>query len=74
MNLNCADWEIRLEPSFLKEVLDRLNVREGDVLYLTEGKDGSFRFTATDPQFAEQMALAEEGMRKYRNALRELAK
>ncbi len=57
-----------------KEALARMNAREGDTLYLTEAPDGGFRLTATDPAFAETMAVAEEGMRRYRNALRELAK
>lgn len=57
-----------------KDVLSRLNANEGDTLYLTESPDGGFRLTAADPEFAETMAVAEEGMRRYRNALRELAK
>jgi putative addiction module antidote len=57
-----------------KEALARLNAQEGDTLYLTESNDGAFRLTAHDPEFAETMAIAEEGMRRYRNALRELAK
>lgn len=57
-----------------KEALARLNVKEGDTLYLTETPDGGFRLTASDPEFAKTMAIAEEGMRRYRNALRELAK
>jgi len=57
-----------------KEALARLNAGEGDVLVLTETTDGGFRLTATDPAFAEQMAVAEKISRRYRNALRELAK
>ncbi len=57
-----------------KEALARLNAKEGDTLYLTETPDGAFRLTASDPEFAETMAIAEEGMSRYRNALRELAK
>ncbi len=56
-----------------KEALSRLNVAEGDPLYLTEAPDG-VRLTAADPEFARQMAVAEKGMKRYRNALRELAK
>lgn len=56
-----------------KEALSRLNVEEGDQLYLTESPDG-FRITAADPEFAKQMEVAEKGMKRYRNALRELAK
>jgi putative addiction module antidote len=56
-----------------KEALTRLNVEEGDEIYITEAPDG-FRITAADPEFAKQMKLAEKGMKRYRNALRALAK
>ena len=57
-----------------KEALARLNAKQGDTLYLTETPEGAFRLTASDPEFAETMAVAEQGMSQYRNALRELAK
>jgi putative addiction module antidote len=57
-----------------KEALARLNVRNGDSLHLTEAPDGSLRITPYDPAFEEQMSLAREGMSRYRNTLRELAK
>ena len=56
-----------------KEALTRLNVDDGDQLYITEALDG-FRITAADPEFAKQMEVAEKGLKRYRNALRELAK
>lgn len=56
-----------------KEALSRLKVKEGDQLFLTEAPDGSFRLTLNDPDFEEQMEIAREGMRAYRNALRKLA-
>jgi len=56
-----------------KEALTRLNVDKGDQLYITEAPDG-FSITAADPEFAKQMQAAEKGMKRYRNALRELAK
>lgn len=49
-----------------------LNVAEGDRLFLTEGPEG-LRITPYDPQFARKMQIAAKGMRRYRNALRELA-
>ena len=55
-----------------KEVLARLRVRKGDVLYLTEAPDG-LRLTPYDPEFARQMAAAEEVMRENRDVLRALA-
>jgi len=56
-----------------KEAAAVLKVGEGDQLYITEAP-GGFRLTAADPEFAKQMEVAEKGMRRYRNALRELAK
>ena len=56
-----------------KEALARLNVEEGDAVYLTESSDGGFRVTANNPRFAEKMKVAERLSRKYRHALKELA-
>lgn len=57
-----------------KEALARLNADDGDVLYLTETTDGGFRLTATDPEFARKLKVAEKLSRRYRHALKELAK
>ena len=57
-----------------KEALARLNVKEGEALYLTEAPGGGFRVTASDPGFARKMEVAESLNRRYRNALNELAK
>lgn len=57
-----------------KEALARLNLKDGDILYLTESPEGSMRITAYDPAFEAQMRAAREGMGEYRNALRELAR
>jgi putative addiction module antidote len=56
-----------------KEVVSRLKVEKGDVVYLTEAPDG-YRLTPYDPGFAEQMEAARQIMKRRRNALRELAK
>ena len=56
-----------------KDALNRLNVKEGDQLFLTEAPDGSVRLTPYDPDFEGQMEIAREGMGAYRNALRKLA-
>ena len=56
-----------------KEVLARLKVEKGDTLFLTDSADG-MRLTPHDPEFAKQMAVGREIMRKRRNVLRELAK
>ncbi len=57
-----------------KEVLTRLNITDGDVLYLTDLLDNSIQITSFDPAFEDQMKAAEEIMEKYSNTLRELAK
>ena len=56
-----------------KEMLARMNVAKGDVLYATEAPDGSYRLSPYDPGFARKMEKAEEIMRRYRNALHTLA-
>ena len=55
------------------EATATLNVTDGDKLFLTETPEG-FRITPYDPGFARKVKIAEEGMRRYKNALRELAK
>lgn len=56
-----------------KEVLAHLNVGEGDTVTVTEALDG-VRLSASNPEFAKTMAVFESLNRRYRNALRELAK
>jgi len=56
-----------------KEALAKLRVDKGDSLYLTETPNG-FEISAYDPEFEEDMQIAEDIMRQYRNALRRLAK
>lgn len=46
-----------------KEVLTRLNVTDGDTLYLTDSPDGSMKITSFDPTFENQMKVAEEGIK-----------
>ena len=55
------------------EAAQALHVKEGDALYLTEAP-GGFRLTPYDPEFAKSMEVAEGFMRRYKNALRDLAK
>jgi putative addiction module antidote len=57
-----------------KEALARLQVEEGQSVYLTETPEGSYRVTAGNPEFAKTMAIVDSLSRRYRNALRELAK
>jgi putative addiction module antidote len=57
-----------------KEALARLNADNGDAVYLTDATEGGFRLTAANPEFARKMKAAESLSRRYRNALKELAK
>lgn len=56
-----------------KEALARLDMVEGEALYLTESPDGSYRLQAHDPHFAHKMEAAESLMRRYRDTLHTLA-
>jgi len=56
-----------------KKMLARMNVAEGDTLYVVEAPDGSYRLTAYDPAFARKMEKADDIMRRYRNTLHVLA-
>lgn len=57
-----------------KEALAKMNLNEGDSVYLSESADGGFKITPFNPEFHEQMEAAESIIHRYRNALRELAK
>ena len=57
-----------------REVLTRMHLGDGDKLILTEAPEGGYRLSPYDPEFEQQMKAAEEGMRRYRNTLRALAK
>ena len=57
-----------------KEVLSRLNVQDGDKVFLTEAPDGSYRITPYDPEFEKQLTIGKQFMARYRNTLRALAK
>lgn len=56
-----------------KELLELLNVKQGDKLFVTRTPEGVV-LKPYDEDFAEQMTLAREIMREDRNILRELAK
>jgi len=59
--------------TFPKDVLERLNVGDGDQVFLIDHEDG-YLLTPYDPTFAKAMEVYRRGAGKYRNALRELAK
>jgi putative addiction module antidote len=56
-----------------KDVLARLKLEKGDILYLTDAANGVM-LTPYSVEFEAQMTAARSVMKKRRNALRELAK
>ena len=56
-----------------KEVRNQLKVEKGDTLYLVETKEG-YTLTPYQEDFESQILAAEKVLKKYRNALHELAK
>jgi len=56
-----------------KEVLVRLKLEKGDIVYVTESPDG-YRITPHSAEFEAQMRSARTIMKKRRAVLRELAK
>jgi putative addiction module antidote len=55
-----------------RELLAKLRVDKGDVLYVVETPDG-IELTPYRPEFAQQMDLAEDIIRENRDVLRKLA-
>ena len=56
-----------------REILDEMHVQNGDELLVVKTDQG-IMLTPYNPDFEEAMVAFERGRRKYRNALRELAK
>ncbi|MFL6836103.1 MAG: AbrB/MazE/SpoVT family DNA-binding domain-containing protein [Bradyrhizobium sp.] len=57
-----------------RDVLARMHVSVGDKLYATLTPGGGFRLTPYDPDFEKAMEVSRRGMKRYRNALAELAR
>jgi putative addiction module antidote len=57
-----------------KDLLARFNLKEGDKLFPVEQPNGGLLLTPHDPDFEKAMEVARRGMKRYRNALAELAK
>ena len=56
-----------------RDLLTKLRVAKGDLLYVTETPNG-IELTPFNPDFAVQMDVAESIMRENRDALRKLAR
>ncbi len=57
-----------------KELLAKLQLKQGDSLFVTELAEGGLKLVPHDPTFERGIEIARKAMRTYRNALRELAK
>jgi putative addiction module antidote len=57
-----------------KELTARLNLKQGQWLYVTELPDGGVRLTPYDPDFEKAMEVVEDLMVEYRDTLKALAK
>ncbi|MCY6492562.1 AbrB/MazE/SpoVT family DNA-binding domain-containing protein [Leptolyngbya sp. GGD] len=56
-----------------EEILKKLEVQEGDTLYIIDTPDG-IKITACDPNLEKAIQAYEKVNQKYTNALRELSK
>lgn len=56
-----------------KEVINRLQIGNGEPPFLIEAPDGSCRLTPYDPGFEKKMAKADDIISRYRNTLHVLA-
>ncbi|MBS1828189.1 MAG: AbrB/MazE/SpoVT family DNA-binding domain-containing protein [Acidobacteria bacterium] len=56
-----------------KEMLTRLKVAKGDMLYAIETKDG-YLITPYDPTIEDQLEAGREFMKEYRDTFKALAK
>jgi putative addiction module antidote len=54
-----------------REILEELNLKEGDRVSVTKTTDG---VAVGETEFEKAMAIYRKGREKYKNALRELAK
>ena len=57
-----------------KELLAKLQLKQGDSLFVTELAEGGLKLVPHDPTFERGMEIARKAMKTYRDALRELAK
>ena len=55
-----------------KEILDRLNIEKGDTVFLKETPVG-LQVTPYDDEFGAKMEVADQIIRRYRDAFKKLA-
>ena len=57
-----------------RELMQRLDLKRGQELHITELAGGGFQAMPYDPDFEKTMEIADQVMDKYRDALAALAK
>lgn len=57
-----------------KELMQRLDLKRGQELHVTELAGGGVQLTPYDPDFEESMEIADRVMEKYKDTLAALAK
>jgi len=57
-----------------KELMQRLDLKRGQELYVTELAGGGLQLSPYDPDFEETMKIAEQTLDQYRDTLATLAK
>ena len=62
-----------LSVSIPHEILEQMNLEEGDSIYVSQTPDGIY-LTTKDPEFKTVMETARDISDRYRNAMKELAK
>ncbi|MGB8703295.1 MAG: hypothetical protein WCD18_28090 [Thermosynechococcaceae cyanobacterium] len=72
MLLNVKKWGNSLSIIVPKEMAVSMSIDDGDQIFATKTPTGH-EISAYDPDFAQKIEAARRGMRKYRNALVELA-
>ncbi len=60
-----------LATTWPKEILNRLNVSEGDQLYVVETQHGVM-ITPYDPEFEKTLETAKDIMARHRDALKQM--
>ena len=56
-----------------KELLEKYKIKEGEELYIIEKSDG-FKLSPYDPDFEQWASSLDRTNKKFKNALKELAK
>ena len=57
-----------------KELLSKLNLAQGDWVYVTQTPDGGLKIGPYDPEHEKVMGIAREIMKEYRDTFKALAK